>query len=135
MRWLILLMMLLVSACGLLGSGATMEDCEQVGVRYTAPDYVTVNTESCVLGSGPGNAQYRTVLNITPENLAQFQESTGLTEWSTDLTGADIFEEEAEQPLSGLLATYGDGAYMREVLIDTSDPAEYTVYYYHAFVD
>lgn len=126
----------LIAGCGLLNSfHAEMSDCEQVGVRYAAPDYVTVVEENCSPGSGPGNAGYRATLTIAPDDLAAFQESTGLTEWSTDKTNVQVFADEAVQPGSALVTRFGDGAYLREVLIDTSDNTTYTVYYYHAFVD
>lgn len=130
------LLIMTVSACGLLdGFGAEMADCAEMGVQYAAPDYVTVVDESCTSGMGPGNVGYEATFKIAPGDVETFQASTGLTAWTADMAQADVFEDEAARVQSGLLATFGDGAYLREVLIDTSDAAEYTVYYYHAFVD
>jgi hypothetical protein len=130
------LLAMVISACGYLDTfRADMSDCEQVGVRYSPPEYVTVVEESCGAGSGPGNAAYRATLTFPGIELGNFQATTGLTDYVTDTSAADIFTDEAAGLGSGLVAHYGDGAYLREVLIDTSDPDTYRAYYYHAYVD
>lgn len=136
MHKLVLVLIMLLAGCNFFeGFGAAVGDCADAGVKYTAPDYVDIVEASCVPGLGPGNAAYEALFKIPPSRLAEFQATTGLTEWTDDKTQARIFAEEAESSGSVLVSTYGDGAYLREVVIDTSDPNEHTVYYYHAYVD
>lgn len=137
-RWALiglrLLLVIVTGACGLLSGGDT--DCETnpaAGWRVSLPPSAANVEERCAMNIV--NPSYTATFTMSPDDLATFQQSTLITDWRTDASAAGVFENEAAQMESLLVGSYGDGAVALEVLIDTSDPQQYRVYYDAAFVD
>ncbi len=126
------LVTLILSACSLFGS---MEDCEAVGIRWAPPSFAEVLDERCVAGVGPGNAQYRARYRINPGDLEAFQRATGYTDWQTAMPASTTFDDELASMSSFLFTGGGNGAYLWNVLIDTSASDAYTIHYFYAFID
>jgi hypothetical protein len=130
---LILFIALSLTACGsFLSEERDCNDDLFDGMRVTAPNSAEFLEERCDFFINP---TYRAAFTIDPADLQNLQVSTPITEWQDDRSAASIFEEEAANLTSLLVGTHGDGAYATEVLIDTSNPDLYTVYYYRAFID
>jgi hypothetical protein len=146
---LMMLIVLLAAACdslsdvklpvtGTLDPNATGDtvDChatdELVMVRVALPASAADIHWQCTVGL---NASYDVNFLMAPEDLNAFQNSTRITEWRADATGAVRFVNEAQTMTSLMFGTYADAAVMDEILIDTSDPARYKVYYHSVMVE
>jgi hypothetical protein len=81
------------------------------------------------------NPSYTVFFTMSPNDLETFQQSTPIASWSGDVSVASTFGDQAAQMESLLVGSYGDGAVLLEVLIDTSDPQQYRVYCDATFVD
>jgi len=132
----VILMLLLVSsaACGLIDLGRG--DCETnpaASFPFTLPPSATDVQERCAMNFV--NPSRTLTFSMSPDDLETLQQSTPIREWVTDASAALIFDEEAARMESLLVGNYADGAYALEVLIDTSDPQLYRVYFDIAFVD
>ena len=55
--------------------------------------------------------------------------------WQTDPAAVTRFEDEAAEMQSLIFGTFSNGAILQDVLIDTSNPQQYTVIYSASFVD
>lgn len=137
-RWMAaglkLLLALGIAACGLIDPGST--DCETnpaFAWKVTLPPSAEHVEERCAMNIV--NPSYTATFTMSPDDLDAFQHSVLVSEWQMDVSAADVFENEAAQMESLLVGNYGDGAVMLEVLIDTSDPRQYHVFYEALFVD
>lgn len=81
------------------------------------------------------NPSYTNTFTMSPDDLETFQQSTLVTEWQTDASHVRMFDDEAAQMDSLLVGSYVDGVILLEVVIDTSNPEQYRVYYGATFVD
>jgi hypothetical protein len=132
-RLIILLITLSLTACGsFLEDERDCNDSLFDGMRVAAPSSAQFSNERCAFFINP---TYRATFTIDPADLQALQDSTPITAWDTDVSGASIYEAEAASLSSLIVGTHGDGAYATEVLIDTTNPDLYTVYYYRAFID
>jgi hypothetical protein len=137
--WRIVLCIILpvmTGACGLLDLAT--DSCDQEtfdALRLPLPASVTDLDESCMPGFAPGNAQYNATFTMSSDDLQTFQDNTSITDWQTDASGASALNEEAANLQSFIFGGYGDGIILQEVLIDTSDPQQYRVQVFNAFID
>ena len=129
-----LLLVIVTAACGMIGDGNTnCEDNPAFAWRVTLPPSAANVEERCAMNIV--NPSYSVTFTMSPDDLEPFQQSILISEWRMDVSAAGVFENEAAQMESLLVGTYGDGAVMLEVLIDTSDPQQYRVYYDATYVD
>lgn len=129
-----LLAMLSLSACGLLGMNRS--DCSRnmlLLLELEPPTSATFTEEQCSMGII--NPTYTATLTIPAVDLVAFQQSTRVKSWLTTAVSAVSLKDEAAGMTSLLYGTFGDGAISEEVLIDTSNPQQYTVYVVRTFVD
>jgi hypothetical protein len=132
-EWAIILGLASLSACSLLGGGCDAATMQML--RLQLPPSAGDLTERCSPGVAPGNAQYTATFTLSPDDVAALQQSTSITEWGSNMSDSSTFEEEAAPMESLIFGSYGDGATIEEVLIDTTNPELYTVHYFKAFVD
>ena len=133
-RLVTLILLVAITGCGLIDSGNT--DCETnpaAAWRASLPLSATNVQERCSMNIV--NPSYTATFLMSPDDLETFQQSTLIRDWMADASAAGVFESEAAQMESFLVGTYGDGAVALEVLIDTSDPQQYHVYYDATYVD
>ena len=132
---LIGLAMLLVgiAGCQLFAGNTDCEDNPASAWRASLPPTGTNLEERCSMNIV--NPSYTATFTMSPDDLEMFQRSTLITDRQTDASAAVIFDDEATQMDSLLVGSYGDGAVALEVVIDTSDPQQYPVYYYSSFID
>jgi hypothetical protein len=129
-----------VNGCGAF-LGGTFSGCDSnldgivAMLQPTLPASATVLDESCVEGFAPGNATVRVTFTMSPDDLETFQQSTPVKEWENAAPADYTYGGATISPSSALYGEYGDGAIYTEILIDTSDPALYTVYYSNSFID
>lgn len=135
--WLLsCLMLFATTACGLLDFATERCDQETMdSLRLTLPASVTDLDESCVPGFAPGNAQYNATFTMSADDLATFQQGTSISDWQTDATSATVLDEEAANLETFLFGHFGNGVILQEVLIDTSNPQQYRVQVFNAYVD
>jgi hypothetical protein len=129
-RLIVLFVVLNLSACN---SGG--EDCNNSrfdGLRVNPPPSAEFSSESCRAGI---NASYRATFTMDTTDLETLQDSTPITEWETDASAASVYDEEAANMESLIVGYNIDGAYETEVLIDTTNPDLYTVYYARTNID
>jgi hypothetical protein len=125
---------LFAAACGLVGSENTNCDTNPAFAWKASPPPSAADLEErCAMNIV--NPSYTASFSMSPDDLEAFQQSTPIRAWTTDASAAVVFENEAAQMESFLIGTYSDGAVALEVLIDTSDPQEYRVFYDAAYVD
>jgi hypothetical protein len=132
----ITLVLLVISsaACGLLGGGNT--DCKSnpaASWSVSLPPSAANAQERCAMNIV--NPSYTNTFTMSPDDLESFQQSTLVTEWQTDPSLVRMFDDEAAQMDSLLVGSYVDGVILLEVVIDTSNPEQYRVYYGATFVD
>jgi hypothetical protein len=128
-------LMTITVACGLLDMGAsacTDDDFWNSMTAGTLPPSAEVQREWCTSNFNPS---YNVIFTISPSDLQAFQESTPVTTWETDAANAVSLEDEAARMDSLLFGGFRNGAIDLEILIDTSNPEKYTVYYQEVFVD
>jgi hypothetical protein len=135
--WSIILLVLLVvvTACSPPGDASGCDENTLRSLRLPLPPSAANVQEMCSPGVAPGNAQYKATFTMSPDDLATFQEVTEIVDWSPDASGAVTWANEAAGASSLLFGTYSDGIFLREVLIDTSNPQPYNVYLFNAYVD
>ncbi len=122
-----------LSACGLL-SGNRM-DCSAdmlAMLKIQVPTSVKVMSENCSSGINP---TYRATYTIAATDLEVFKQATQVTDWQMSASKAIAFKDKAAGMQSLLFGQFGDGNYSEEVLIDTSNPQQYTVYFERVYVD
>ena len=127
-----------LSACGLLSGASGNSGCDADilnALRIAPPASATDLTESCVKGFAPGNAQYRVIFTLDSADLAAFQSSTRITTMQTSLPANAVFQDEAAALTAFQYGQFGDGAIQEDLLVDTSNPQRYKIYFYRAFVD
>ena len=125
--------LLTATACGSFLSEE--QDCGEsrfAGLRATLPPSAADVRESC---DSFINDTYRGSFTMTPQDLAAFQAGTRIQNWQPTIGTDETFKEEAARAKSLLFGTFGDGAIIQDVLIDTSDPQRYKVYYQASNVD
>ena len=132
---LIILLPLVVSvaACGML-FGDDSVSCEghiTGDWQATPPPSATNFTERCDEGAQPS---YDASFTMSAEDVESFMQSTRVTDWQTNI-GAGVLAEEAERAQSYRAGNAGDGIFYLEMLIDTSDAAQYRVYYSVSYVE
>ena len=135
---LLVFALLTMTACGLL-SGGLNNSCDQDmidALRIPLPSSASNLTESCAEGFAPGNGQYRATFNLAPADFPALQANTLIQNWETTVpANASVYKNEAAGLTSFQYGAFGDGAIMEEVLVDTSNPQQYKIYFYRAFVD
>lgn len=127
-----------LSACGLLSGGNGDGGCDPDilnALRIAPPASASSLMESCVKGFAPGNAQYRATFSLDPADLAEFQSSTRITALQTTLPANAVFGDEATSLTAFQYGQFGDGAIQEDLLVDTTNPQQYKIYFYRAFVD
>ena len=134
LRLSVCLIALCASACGVLfDSSASACTSETVTiVRITPPQGAENVNERCSTGFNPTQS---ITFTITPDQLSAAQGSVSITNWQQNALDPQGFEEEAASMSSYLYGNFGDGAIYQAMLIDTSNPDRYTVYYSGSFVD
>ncbi|MBZ0287884.1 MAG: hypothetical protein K8I30_09745, partial [Anaerolineae bacterium] len=126
-----------IAGCGLL-SGGSDSGCDADilnAIRIAPPASASDLTESCVKGFAPGNAQYRASFTLDPADLPAFQASTRITDMQNSVPANAVFQEEAAGLSAFQYGKFGDGAIQEDLLVDTSNPQQYKIYFYRAFVD
>jgi hypothetical protein len=129
----LLLLLVSLSGCGLLGGNRM--DCKAdllATLKIQAPASAKITSESCSSGINP---TYRATYMITPPDLEAFERATQVTDWQTNAGKAVAFKDKATSMQSLLFGRFGDGNYIEEVLIDTSNSQQYTVYFERVYVD
>jgi hypothetical protein len=134
MRWIIVLIgTVILVGCGSLNPTSGCEDWDMPDMILTPPAGATLIQERC---SSSFNPSYRATLTIPPADLEALQAATRITDWQDNIAnGVVMFTEEVARTQRYHFGTYGDGIYAEEVLIDTTNPELYTVYYHITFVD
>lgn len=103
------------------------------------PASTRILREQCISGFNP---TYQAELTIQPQDLMALQQQAPLNkiqQWRRQ-TDSQIFsdsplQQKGKQMASLLYADFSDGAYLMEVLIDTSKAQQYMVYISNSFVD
>lgn len=129
------LLVISTSACGFIGFVSTSGNCEEVSTYAPPPPLPSSAAnygERCAMGINPS---YRATFTIAPTDLETFQQNMPVSIWLHDDSDVVMFEAEAAQMDSLLYGTYNDGAIWLEIVIDTSNPQQYPVYYYSSFID
>ncbi|MBC7815142.1 MAG: hypothetical protein H7175_28550 [Burkholderiales bacterium] len=137
-RWILLagaaLMIVSAAACGsfnLMGGDPCTPDMLAM-LEITPPLRANIIYQSCSMSFNP---TYDLRMTIAPVDLVVLQQSTSITNWQTDPAAVTRFEDEAAGMQSLIFGTFGNGAIIQDVLIDTSNPQQYTVIYSASFVD
>ena len=123
-----------LSGCRVLfgDSSASCESDMVSIVRLVPPEGAEIQEERCSTGINPTqNIRF----TIPPEQLQAVKDSVSITDWQENAPNPTGFEDEAASMSSYLYGNFGDGAIYQEMLIDTSNPERYTVYYSGSFVD
>ena len=135
---MLIFVLLAVSACGIL-SGGLNNGCAQDEIdalRVTLPASASNVTENCVEGFAPGNAQYTATFNIAAADLSALQTQTDITTWETTIpANASVFDKEAVGLTNFQYGSFGDGAISEEVLVDMTDPQQYKIHFFRAYID
>jgi hypothetical protein len=129
----LLVLSLVISACGLVNDTAACNgDNAAASMKLSLPPSAKDVTERCAMGINPA---YEVTFTIAPADRVAFQQSTRITQWDTQAASAQAFQSQAAVARSLLTGHFGDGAYLVDALIDTSNPQAYRVYYRSVFVD
>jgi hypothetical protein len=78
---------------------------------------------------------YRARFTISPDDLETVMHTSRIAAWETNPTDFGMYDDEAAAMQSSLYGEYMDGAYLTQLLVDTSDPQRYRVFYYSQFID
>ncbi len=130
----LLLALVSLSACGVLGIARS--DCSRsmlLMLELEPPESATFTEEHCSMGIV--NPTYTATLTIPAIDLVAFQQSTRIESWLTTAASAISLDDEADGLSSLLFGRFSDGSISEEVLIDTSNPQQYTVYVVRSFID
>lgn len=115
-------------------------DTFDANVKITQwPASARILREQCISGFNP---TYQAKLTIQPQDLLALQQQapfSKIQQWRRQ-TDSQIFsdsplQQQGKQMASLLYADFSDGAYLMEVLIDTSNAQQYMVSVSHAYVD
>ena len=101
-------------------------------LKIQPPSNAKIVSESCSMGINP---TYTATVTIAPTDLAAFQQTTNITDWKTSAEEAVSFKDKAAGMTSLLFGHFGDGAISEEILIDTSNAQQHTIYFVRSFVD
>ena len=96
-------------------------------LRTTFPPSAAAVRESCTHFADP---IYEVTFTMAPQDLAAFQQSTRIRNWHTNPAAVTAFKDEAARAKSLLFGAYSDSGFVQDILIDTSDPRQYKVYYH-----
>ena len=132
---LLALIVISVAGCSLLGDTVDCASPNFHGYRITPPPSASNVQESCSNGINP---TYRASFTMAAGDLVAFQQSTfvkDIPNWQTTAPSKSQFSQEAAQAKSLLYGTFGDGAILEEILIDTSHAQQYKVYVVLSNVD
>ncbi len=132
-RLSLLVVIVNLAACGLLGGNRM--DCSPdmlSMLKIMPPSGTKTVSESCSMGINP---TYKAVYTIIPADLSMFQQVTAVTDWKLTPDDAVSFKHEAVGLKTLLFGSFGNGVISEEVLIDTGNPEQYTVYFERTFVD
>ncbi len=122
-----------VTGCQALRGDTSCEDNPAADWRVVLPPSAGQVEERCAMNLV--NPSYTATFTLSPADLEAFQASIVITEWQTEASEALVFADEAARMESLRLGRYMDGVVALEVLIDTSDPQAYRVFYDAAYVD
>ena len=95
-------------------------------LRATLPPSASAVRESCSHFADP---IYEVTFTMTPQDLAAFQQSTRVRNWQANPAVVTAFKDQAARARSLLFGAYSDSGFVEDILIDTSDPQQYKVYY------
>lgn len=117
----------------------TCETFKHDYLRINLPSTTKNLKERCWTGFNP---TYEAEFAIAPQDLEILQGQAPLTKidrWRSD-TSSQIFtdsdlQKKGKQMQSLLYADYSDGVYLMQILIDTSNAQQYTVYFSNSNVD
>lgn len=117
----------------------TCETFKHDDLRIDLPSTTKNLQEQCFSGFNP---TYKAEFAIAPQDLEILQRQAPLTKidrWRSD-TSSQIFtdsdlQKKGKQMQSLLYADYSDGIYLMQILIDTSNAEQYTVYFSNSNVD
>lgn len=101
-------------------------------LKIQPPSNTKTVSESCSMDISP---TYSATLTITPADLEAFQQTTNITDWKTNEADVSFFKDKVSGLKSLLSGKYGDGIISEEILIDTSNVQQYTVYFVRSYVD
>jgi hypothetical protein len=96
-------------------------------LRAALPPSATAVRESC---SNFADPVYEVTFTMAPQDLARFQQSTRVQNWNAHPAAVTAFKDQAARAQSLLFGTYADSGFVQDILIDTSDPQQYKVYYH-----
>lgn len=128
------LIALCAAACGVLfedSAAACTSDMVSL-VRIAPPEGAENISERCSTGINPTQ---NITFTIAPDQLEAVQESVSISDWQQNAPDPQGFEDEAAAMSSYLYGNFGNGAIYQVMLIDTSSPDRYTVFYSGSFVD
>src|SRR5262249_5540007 len=117
--------------CGLLGRESCSQDKFGM-VRLPLPSSASNVSETCSSGLA---ASYEVTFTLPSSNLSDFQQRTQIKNWQSNVAQNSRFKDKAGQAKSLMAGSYSNGAIYQDALIDTSDPQQYTVYYYAQDID
>lgn len=129
------LITLFASGCGVLFGGNDAEACSNEYLalaRISPPEGAENVSERCSTGFNPTQ---NLSFTIAPDQLEAVQSSTSITNWQENAAEPQGFEDEAASMRSYVYGNFGNGSIYQVMLIDTSNPDRYSVYYSGAFVD
>jgi hypothetical protein len=130
---MILIGSIFLGGCAVLNPTTGCENWSHPDLILTPPAGATLVEERCSSGFNPS---YRATFTVNLADLEAFQAVTRVTDWQdTDAGDLVMFTDEAARMSRYLVGVFGDGAYAEEVLIDTTHPEQYMVYYHIAWVD
>lgn len=100
--------------------------------RVTPPAYGTLRDESCTMFINP---TYSKTFTLPAGQLNDYMGRYTNSAWVVDATAARRFADEAARATAVMVYRHTDGAYDTEIVVDASDSAVHTVYFYTAFID
>ena len=130
-KGIVVLLLLVTTSCGLLG-GESCSRSKFGTVRLALPSRASDVAETCSSGVA---ASYEVTFNFPAANVTDFQRRTHITNWQMTVDPNSRFKDKAAALKSLLAGSHSDGALYEDVLIDTSNPQQYRVYYYAQDID
>ena len=129
----ILTILVSLSACGLLGGNRIDCSSDMLSMlKIQPPSGTKIVAESCSMDINP---TYSATFTIAPSNLAAFQQATTITDWKPSADKAVSFKDKVTGLKSLLFGQFGNGVISEEVMIDTSNSQQFTIYFVRTFVD
>ena len=130
-RWTVIALacaLLTATACGGPFNATNCGHKRFASLKISLPPSAATVSESC---SDLLYVSYEVRFTMTPQDLAAFQQSTLIQQWQANPAAVTTFKAEAARAKSLLFGSfsYPNHAQMQEILIDTSDPQQYKVYF------